>query len=122
MRSRQKVPVLDRLLARLVVDDRGCWIYTGAKTSAGYGSIGLGSRKQGTDSTHRVIWQELIGPIPDGMWIDHLCQVRACCNTDHLELVKPGVNTARGSHGRHGYCKRGHEMTPENTYLSTRAD
>lgn len=109
-------PVLDRLIEKLHVDERGCWLYTGAKTAAGYGSIGLGRRQDGTDTVHRVIWQELIGPIPEGMWVDHLCQVRHCCNPDHLELVVPGENTRRGAQGRHGYCKRGHTMSPANTY------
>ena len=112
-------PILDRLIEKLHIDERGCWIFTGAKTKDGYGSIRRGRYEEGVARTHRVMWEQLVGVIPDDKVIDHLCRVRTCCNPDHLGLVPPGENTRRGAKGRHGFCKRGHSMTPANTYTRT---
>lgn len=112
--------LMDRLFARVLVDDNGCWLYTGARTTGGYGSIGLGSRAAGTGYTHRVAYEHHVGPIPAGMDLDHLCRVRACCNPEHLEPVTRRTNLMRGEtqtkrNATKTHCKRGHEFTPENT-------
>lgn len=70
----------------------GCWIWTGALTGAGYGQFGGGGKKS---YTHRWAYQAHVGPIPDGLELDHLCRVRACCNPDHLEPVTHEENTRR---------------------------
>lgn len=69
-------------------------------------------------SAHRVAYELTRGPIPAGMEIDHLCRVRSCVNPDHLEAVTRGENLrrGRGKTGAQTHCKRGHELTPENTY------
>jgi hypothetical protein len=74
---------------------------------------------------HRVVWEILVGPIPAGADMDHLCRVRACCNPDHLEPVSRAVNVARGSARagapRHTECPNGHLLTPENTARNGRS-
>lgn len=47
--------------------------------------------------THRITYLFYVGPIPDGLELDHLCRVRACCNPDHLEAVTRLVNVRRGN-------------------------
>lgn len=107
-------PVLDRILAK-VRYDAGCWIYTGHVSVYGYGRVTV-SRKLGPHPVHRVAYQELVGDIPPGMQIDHLCRNRACCNPLHLEAVSFQENIARGCSKRsHTHCRRGHEFTVENT-------
>jgi len=108
---RQRIPIFDRLVAR--IDASGvCWEWTGAK-SEGYGVIGRGGRGEGNALTHRVMWEQLVGRIPEGLDVDHLCRNRACCNPDHLEPVDRRTNVARGLR-RPGYrgsilhCPRGH--------------
>lgn len=64
----------------------GCWLWKGATDSHGYGRIGLGGRSAGIDGTHRVSWIIAHGPIPDGMWVLHRCDVPACVRPDHLFL------------------------------------
>lgn len=113
---KQRTPVLDRLIAKIEIDYKGCWIFTGTTLLSGYGQIRQDDKTSSLNYTHRVMWEQLVGPIPDGMWIDHLCRVRACCNPDHLEVSTPSVNGKRGALGRHGRCKHGHEMTEANTY------
>lgn len=110
-------PIAERLFPK--VDAAGiCWLWTGAKYRSGYGAINQGGDK-GVTVVHRVVWQLLVGPIPDGTELDHLCRVRACCNPDHLEPVTRAENVARGSQRagvpRRTHCKNGHEYTPENT-------
>ena len=96
----------------------GCWVWTGGKLASGYGSVALDGTRF---VTHRVVWEMLRGPIPDGLQIDHLCRNRACCNPDHLEPVEQKTNLLRGVsqpaiNARKTHCIRGHEFTPENTY------
>ena len=96
-----------------------CWIWTAAMRS-GYGLIAISRTEK--RSAHRVAYELSVGPIPDGMTIDHLCRVTQCVRARHLELVSPGENTRRGfsppaNNARKTHCKRGHEFTPENTKI-----
>jgi hypothetical protein len=118
MGDRKRTPLIDRVFARVSEGPAGCWLWSGA-TSKGYGVIGDGKYK--VRATHRVVWEALVGPIPDGMELDHLCRVRNCCNPDHLEPVPPVENQRRGlvnQYKRRSHCSLGHEYTPENTYTS----
>jgi hypothetical protein len=97
----------------------GCWWWAAKINTGGYGHFRTGSGTAGTEQTHlahRYAFELLIGPIPVGMQLDHLCRNRACVNPDHLEPVIPGENTRRASAAKKTHCKRGHRYTPENTY------
>jgi hypothetical protein len=95
---REPRPVLDRIRSRIHVDtDTGCHVFTGALTAEGYGLVGLGGRGDGVGYTHRLLYADTKGPIPDGLHIDHLCRNRACCNPDHLEAVTQGENNRRAA-------------------------
>lgn len=73
----------------------GCWAWTGHKNRNGYGWT-LGPKGKG-ESAHRIAYELLVGPIPEGLQIDHLCRNRACVNPDHLEPVTQRVNWQRGN-------------------------
>jgi hypothetical protein len=77
-------------------DPLACWVWVGAKMNAGYGSFGRGGRNGGTVLAHRWSYEFLVGPIPDGLAIDHLCRNRVCVNPWHLDPVTIEVNTMRG--------------------------
>jgi hypothetical protein len=84
-----------------------CWIYQGGLNSNGYGR-------------HRKAWEALVGPIPDGMEIDHLCRNRACVNPEHMELVTHRENVLRGDtiaarHAAKTECPAGHPYDEANT-------
>lgn len=98
--------------------DTGCWQWT-ACTADGYGRFHL--RRGKVPPTHRLSYEWLVGPIPEGLHIDHLCRNRGCVNPDHLEPVTPKVNILRGvgpsaQHAVKTHCPSGHEYTTENTY------
>jgi hypothetical protein len=77
-----------------VCDPDGCWLWQGARNSGGYPQLGLGGK---TQYAHRVYFAALVGVIPDGMQLDHLCRRRACVNPSHLEVVSQRENIRRGS-------------------------
>ena len=96
---------LPGILGRRTVELDGCWIFTGAAGSRGYGSV-AGGRKGLSELAHRVAYRFAYGAIPDGMTIDHLCRVKRCVNPAHLEAVTRSENSRRyhASTGRSHYC------------------
>jgi hypothetical protein len=99
--------------------DDDCYNWTGALDRQGYGQFWLGDR---SGLAHRVAYELARGPIPDGLTLDHLCRNRKCVRPDHLEPVTIKENTLRGTspsalHAVKTHCHRGHEFTPENTFL-----
>jgi hypothetical protein len=109
--EQQRTPMVDRFWAK-VRPTGFCWEWTGAKDSHGYGVF----RTEGkNDRSHRVAYTLLVGAIPAGLHLDHLCRNTSCCNPDHLDPVTPRVNYLRGQSPaaqthRLGVCRRGHTM------------
>jgi hypothetical protein len=95
------------------VDKSGeCWVWTGGhRTSNGYGRF-QPTYPGPTIVAHRIAYELLVGPIPEGLQLDHLCRNRLCVNPAHLEPVTLIENIRRA---RPTHCKHGHEFTPENT-------
>lgn len=110
--------VLERIAENLV-EDGDCLRWTGYHTPKGYGKINV--RGQAC-RVHRVVWEETVGPISDGLTLDHLCGVKDCCHPDHLEAVTAGINTLRGDtasgrNSRKTHCLNGHPFDDANTYI-----
>lgn len=110
----------------VVAPDSECWIWQLAPDSSGYGRISFrdGGRRV-FRSSHRMMYELMVGPIPDGLVIDHLCRNPICCNPEHLEAVTQQTNLLRGETlqaeniGK-THCKFGHKFSPENTRIVPR--
>lgn len=95
-----------------------CWYWTAGQNGKGYGRIRIRSHDV---LAHRFAYELLVGPIPAGLELDHLCRVRCCVNTDHLEPVTNQVNVLRGNgktaaNARKTHCPQGHAYDVGNTY------
>jgi hypothetical protein len=97
----------------------GCWLWTGAHNR--YGRLNIEGRSV---AAHRLAYTTLVGPIPDGLELDHrVCQTGLCCNPSHLDPVTHAENVRRGrlaetnvARGKaRTHCIHGHEYTAENT-------
>jgi hypothetical protein len=99
-----------RFWAKVVEEDNGCLVWTGATKPNGYGCFARLGRAY---HPHRLSYEWLVGPIPDGKEIDHLCRNKACVNPEHLEAVTHLENIRRYHAGK-THCKNGHELVGDN--------
>lgn len=104
-----------------------CWEWTGGKNASGYGMFGIPKRDGTTDwtkvSAHRYAYQSLVGPISEGLVVDHLCRNRGCVNPDHLEPVTQQENTLRSPlptacTSKKKACAQGHLLSGDNVKIS----
>ncbi len=99
-----------------------CWLWLGAKVHNGYGQL---KRSGKMVRAHRYAYELLIGPIPDGLQLDHLCRIPNCVNPDHLETVTSRENTMRGVsfaalNARKTHCPQGHPYSGANLHIRPR--
>lgn len=96
--------------------DQPCDLWDGSKDRGGYGR----QKVNGINlPVHRLAWEAVNGPVPDGRVLDHLCRNRACLNPTHLEPVTGRENTLRGIgptalNALKTHCKRGHPLSGKN--------
>lgn len=103
----------------------GCWEWTRSLHKGGYGQF-RDPAYPGVFSAHRWAYVHFVGPVPDGLELDHLCRNRPCANPDHLDPVTHAENMRRAGRGARGenmkalaaastHCRAGHPRTEENT-------
>lgn len=95
-----------------------CWNWTAHLNEDGYSKFRMGDKHK---FGHRVSYEWFVGPIPEGLTIDHLCRNRKCVNPEHLEAVTHKVNVLRGTapsalHAVKTHCPRGHAYDEANTF------
>lgn len=123
LRVEPELEQMARFAAKVEFSDTGCWLWQGAAGPNGYGGVRVNGRQL---SAHRRSYELLVGPIPDGLELDHLCRTRTCVNPDHLEPVTHQENVLRGDapsahNARKTHCKKGHAFDEANTRWRTGA-
>jgi hypothetical protein len=124
----KRLTILERHLRDSAARPKECWPYPGycnKRTGYGNASTSGGPRGSRRVEAHRAAYEMLVGPIPEGLVIDHLCRNRACCNPAHLEPVTHRINLLRGEgrtarEAKQTRCVSGHPLTGENVYLDRR--
>lgn len=104
-------------------NENGCVLWLASQKANGYGQFWDGSRMV---LAHRFAYEMLVGPVPDGLELDHLCRVRHCVAPAHLEPVTRRENVLRGASPEQlrawqtskTHCPSGHEYNERNTYVS----
>lgn len=114
---------LERFMKR-VRKTESCWLW-GPITGHAYGVFYLRESKK-SFVAHRWLYQQVVGPVPQGKELHHECNNKKCVNPSHLRPVTHrenclvSENNACAKHARQTHCKHGHELTPENVYVFTR--
>lgn len=109
------MPIEEKIIARSRWEG-GCVIFHGERSKEGYGRILHGRSRR---FVHRIMWEHLVGPIPDRLQIDHLCRNEPCWWPDHLRVATPRQNNlaswnVSGRNARKTHCKRGHPLAGQN--------
>lgn len=93
--------------------ETGCWLWTGNYIKDGYGHLKVDGRNR---SAHTLSYEAFVGPVPDGLELDHTCKRRLCFSPLHLEPVTHRVNVLRGGgpaavNARKTHCDAGHDYS-----------
>lgn len=113
-RGPQPVPAIERW-RKYVEKTETCWIWMGAKQGRGYGRFKVADKIL---LVHRWTYEWFVGPIPEGLTIDHLCRNPSCVRPDHLEPVTREENSWRGNTNKDKTeCLNGHELSGANVYV-----
>ena len=103
-----------------------CWLWSGDTARSGYGRFRVARKLL---AAHRVSYEILVGDIPPGLQLDHLCEVRGCVNPWHLEPVTQAENIRRAQCGkvtpldaRTPTCRKGHVYDEANTYYIQKSE
>lgn len=125
-RRRMPLPLHDRVMAKVNKsgdipvgrpDLGACWLWLAALDRHGYGVVRDGKGRAAR--AHRVVYELLVDEIPDGLVLDHLCNVHFCCNPAHLEPVSQTVNVQRAAKmaAPRTICQNDHSLEDANAII-----
>jgi hypothetical protein len=112
----------ERITRNVLVNANGCWVWTKYRDRNGYGRLYVGNR---VVLAHRFAYEAFIGPVPNGLPLDHLCRNRACCNPRHADPVPQVQNLHRSPetvntiNAAKTACPRDHPYDSVNTYVDS---
>lgn len=116
-------PLFDRLMAGITMEpNTGCWLWMNNCSDEFYGKIRYGAKT--SLLAHRVAYEIFVGPIPNGLVLDHKCCVTLCCNPQHLRPMTIWENAALGDPHKYlrerASCHNGHPFTEETIMRTER--
>lgn len=111
---------MERFLGKTVPGKNGCILWTMTL----YGGYGRFKVRGKNIFAHIYIYEATHGPVPAGKELDHICRVKSCVNVAHLRAITHKENVLCGEgvtsvNAKKTHCIHGHELTPENLYLSS---
>lgn len=121
---RRRKPPIERFLSKVHFNtETGCWDWTAAKDSDGYGTFQYSHILSDHGHAYKFSYSFFVGQMPKGLQHDHLCRNRGCVNPFHLEPVTCRENLLRGqtsaaANARKTHCIAGHMFSPQNTWVS----
>jgi len=113
-------PAIERFMEKVAIQPNGCWLWQASRDAGGYARFNP-DKTSSITLGHRFIYLEKKGPIPEGLFLDHLCRQRHCVNPDHLEAVTIKENTLRSPvapaavNAKKTHCPKGHPYDEINT-------
>lgn len=119
LRLTRAMPLEERIACSIEAVPSGCWQWRRSLDSNGYGLIRVAGK---TQKAHRVVYELEVGPIREGLVLDHVCRNRGCVNPTHLEVVTQQVNILRGEglaavQVQRTHCPKGHAYDDVNTIV-----
>lgn len=116
------IPARERFWPKVTMTVGGCWVWRAALNTQGYGSFFAGPDR-GVVGAHCFAYELMIGPVPPGLELDHLCRNRRCVCPLHMDPVTHDENVQRADNRKPQltHCKRGHALAGDNVRLVHRA-
>jgi hypothetical protein len=108
----KRINTIASIMGRLIVQENGCCVWPGCDNGSGYGTVMYHGNHV---YVHRLLYEHFVGPIPEGLALDHEhCSNPPCANWAHLVPKTNAKNLSRNKNSMKTHCKNGHPLSGDN--------